>query len=191
MIPLFLSLSLTAYATPVDVEQDVRISALESEVSSIKLDLQSVSSEVQSSTNILVQSGFINIARSAAESLPWGDSYVAVLDSSTLDFYVASDITRVTVGSASIYTFGSSTVRYRFSVDATLLSSSSIRFDSSTSYESLSLTPPSGSIVFSDLEGDLNLVDRGSRYAIQGSFILVLSCCLFYFVRRLSDGLRI
>lgn len=62
------------------------------------------------------------------------------------------------------------------------------------------------SLFYSSFHGDPHLIERSSsidveipeiqldevtQLSIQGTFVLVLSCCIFYFIRRFSDSLRI
>lgn len=198
-----------AHATAVDVEQDLRISALESEVASIQSDLSSVSSSVDTltayyqsltSTNLIIP--FLS---SIVRDRPYGTHYLIIRNTANPPWgfrwtvYLCNSISVVKTASGVFFSVSVS--------DITSVTSVSVRSQGTPGTSSFSVwpefsysVPPSGSLNFtnstspfysvpywSDHPDMPHLLEEEDSYEVQAIFVCLLGTGLFYFMSRLRN----
>lgn len=188
-----------------DTEQDERISALESDVAALQADL--VGSSV-----VALRSYTFSLVRDYASSvvcdLPYGTYYLLSYDPryTTCNLYICTSLTRTytTINSSNgsvtseYFDLGGILYHYTFYLPSNPNTPNfSVGFADTSSSPSSSVIrivrsgASSQQLIYCSLPNMPHLIEQEDSYEIQALFVLALGGCLFYFMSRIRNRLRL
>lgn len=141
------------------------------------------SADTAAADTIIGQS--IPLLQSFVYDLDYGQHYAAWPESDGYHIVVAGDIQFVSLGS-QISVLASGVVRYSildFNYDSASPPSLVV---SNTS--SVTGTTTSSALIFSDIGNYPRLIERSVPTHVEATFVILLSCCVFYFAKRMRDS---
>lgn len=188
-----------------DVEQDIRISALEGDVSALQSELQSVSTSVDTLSQIFQHSLWreqtLDLASSFVRDLPYGSVYFLDYNptSSTNTLYIGDSLESVIgtgTGPQETYTISGITRSYTFFMQVQSSDNLFVRYVPTiySTPESRTFTR-SGPYFVSTFYGSLpdmaHLVAEEDSYEVQAIFVCLLGAGVFYLMSRFRSSLRL